>query len=216
MYDYADDNVLFCSSDSLYEAAASLENNTRTALKLFGNNPMQASPSKFQAIVFGHKSKDEICFNINYNKVKATKCIKQLGVYIDENLSFDEHISYLCIKAARLLNSLQRIAKYLSQNANKIVFNSFILSNFNYCPLVWHICGIKHTQKLNNIQERGLRIILNDYQSDNKALKESSVRELMYISRLKQLACFVYKSYNNTGPGLTSYFQNGAVLWVKE
>ena len=45
---------------------------------------MQANPSQFQSIVFGLKSKDEICFNINDYKVKATKCVKQLGVYIDE------------------------------------------------------------------------------------------------------------------------------------
>ena len=154
--------------------------------------------------MFGLKSKDEICFNINDKKVKATKCVKQLGVYIDENVSFDEHISHLCIIAARQLNSLQRIAKYLSQNTKKIVFNSFILSNFNYRPLVWHICSIKNTQKAEKIQERGLRIILNDYQSDYKTLLESSGRELMYISRLKKLAMFVYKSYNNTVPGLTN------------
>ena len=153
VYNYADDNVLSCSGDSLHEVAASLESSTRTALKWFGNNLMQANPSKFQAIVFGLKPKDEICFNVNDYEVKATKCVKQLGVYIDENLSFDEHISQLCIKAARQLNSLQRIAKYLSQKTKKIVFNSFILSNFNYCPLVWHICSIKNTQKIEKIQE---------------------------------------------------------------
>ena len=114
---------------------------------------MQANPSKFQAIVFGPKPKDEICFNVNDYKVKATKCVKQLGVYIDENLSFDEHISHLCIKAARQLNSLQRIAKYLSQKTKKIVFNSFILSNFNYCPLVWHICSIKIHKKLRKFKK---------------------------------------------------------------
>ena len=204
VYNYADDNVLSCSGDSLHEVGASLESSTRTALKWFGNNMMQANPSKFQAIVFGLKPKEEICFNVNNYKVKATKCVKQLGVYIDENLSFDEYISHLCIKAARQLNSLQRIAKYLSQNTKKIVFNSFILSNFNYCPLVWHICSIKNTQKIEKIQERGLRIILNDYQSYYKALLEASGQELMYISRLKKLACFVYKSYNDTGPGLAN------------
>ena len=41
---------------------------------------MQANPSKFQAIMFAIKSKDEICFNIDDNKVKATKFVKQLGV----------------------------------------------------------------------------------------------------------------------------------------
>ena len=72
-------------ADSLHEVAASLESSTRTALKWFGNNLMQANPSKFQAIVFGLKPKDEICFNINDNKIKATKSVKQLDVYIDEN-----------------------------------------------------------------------------------------------------------------------------------
>ena len=109
MYNYADDYVLPCSGDSLHEEADSFESSTRTALKWFGNNLLQANTSKFHAIVFDLKSKDEICFNINDNEVKATKCVKQLCVDIDENLSFDEHISHLCLKAARQLNSLQRI-----------------------------------------------------------------------------------------------------------
>ena len=122
---------------------------------------MQANPSKFQAIVFGHKTKDDdICLNMNDDKVEATKCVKQLAVYIDEYFSFDEHISQLCIKVARQLNSVQRIVKYLSQNTKKIVFQ-------------WY-----------------------------KTLLESLGRELMYISRLKKLAFFVYKSLNDIGPGL--------------
>ena len=60
VYNYADDNSLSCSGDSLHEVPASLESSTRTALKWFGNNLMQANPNKFQAIVFGLKSKDEI------------------------------------------------------------------------------------------------------------------------------------------------------------
>ena len=77
VYNYADDNILSCSGDSLHEVATSLESSTRTALKWFGNNLMQANPSKFQAIVFGLKPKDDICFNVNDYKVKATKCVKQ-------------------------------------------------------------------------------------------------------------------------------------------
>ena len=159
---------------------------------------MKANPSKFQGIVFGFKAEaDDICFNINENKVEATKCVKQLGVYIDENLTFGEHISHVCMKATGQVNSLQRIAKYLSQKTKNVVFNSFIMSNFSYCPLVWHICSVKSTKKVETIQERGLRIVLNDYQSDYKTLLEISGRELMCISRLKKLASFVYKCLNS-------------------
>ena len=72
--------------DSLQEVATSLDSSTLTALKWFEYNLMKANPNKCQAIVFGLKAKaDDICFNINENQFEATKCVKQLGVYIDEN-----------------------------------------------------------------------------------------------------------------------------------
>ena len=40
------------------------------------------------------------------------------------------------IKAARQLNALSRISKYLDTKSK-----TNILSNFEYCPLVWHFCG---------------------------------------------------------------------------
>ena len=69
---------------------------------------------------------------------------------------------------------------------------------------MWHICIVKNTKNVEKIQERDLRIVLNDYQSDYKTLLETSRREMMYISRLKKLVCFVYKCLNNTGPGLAN------------
>ena len=142
VYNYEDDNVLCHSGDpSLQEVVASYESSTRTALKwFFGNNLMLASPDKFQTIVFGLKTKyDDICFNINWIKVEATKCMKQLGAYIDDNLSFSEHISHLCIKAARQLNSLQKIIKCLSENAKMIVFSSFIFYQISIIALKYGI-----------------------------------------------------------------------------
>ena len=62
-----------------------------------------------------------------------------------------------------------------------------------------YICSVK---KVDKIQERDLRIVWNDYQSDYKTLLEISGRELMYIFILKKLASFVYKCLNSTGPGL--------------
>jgi hypothetical protein len=36
------------------------------------------------------------------------------------------------------------------------------MSNFNYCPLVWHFCGETNTKKIEKIQERALRFIYNE------------------------------------------------------
>ena len=54
---------------------------------------------------------------------------------------------------------------------NKLtIFHSFILSNFNFCPLAWHFCSKANTMKLEKIQERALRFIYEDYNSTYEEL----------------------------------------------
>jgi hypothetical protein len=36
---------------------------------------------------------------------------------------------------------------------------SFILSNLNYCSITWHFCSEKNTLKMEKIQERALRFV---------------------------------------------------------
>ena len=45
------------------------------------------------------------------------------------------------------------------------IFRVFIVSNFNYCPLVWHFCGKTNTSKIEKLQERALRFVFNDFTS---------------------------------------------------
>ena len=55
----------------------------------------------------------------------------------------------------------KRIGKYLCKLGKLNVYYSFVLSNFNYCPLTWHFCGEVNTKKIEKIQERALRLILS-------------------------------------------------------
>ena len=55
----------------------------------------------------------------------------------------DEHISNVCKKASRQLNVLKRIGGNSCKLGKLNVYYSFIMSNFNYCPLTWHFCGEK-------------------------------------------------------------------------
>ena len=61
--------------------------------------------------------------------------------------SFNNHISDLCKKASNQLNAMRRIQKYMGFKKKKVVLNSFVLSNFSYCPLVWHFCSSKFIEE---------------------------------------------------------------------
>ena len=63
--------------------------------------------------------------------------MKILGIHIDSKLNFNGHIAFLYIKAARQLNVLERMKGYLDYVSRMAIYNSFIISNFNHCPVVW-------------------------------------------------------------------------------
>ena len=59
-----------------------------------------------------------------------------LGITIDNNLTFKSHLKNICEKANQKLNVLARILNFTSIFQRKILLNSFINSQFSYCPLI--------------------------------------------------------------------------------
>ena len=73
------------------------------------------------------------------------------------------------------------------------IYNYFIVSNFNYCPLAWHFCSTSSTNKLENIQERALCFMNNDFTSSLQALLTSTNTAPLHVRRMKQMASKLYK-----------------------
>ena len=72
---------------------------------------MKAHLSKFYAISFKCRKNGEI-FYLDFGD-ELIKPVSLVGVLVDQNLN--DHVSNLCVKAARQTNALHRIAKYNSK-----------------------------------------------------------------------------------------------------
>jgi hypothetical protein len=189
IYNYADDNTLSYADHDLKNVISKLESDSQKMLDWFANNLMQANPDKFQALAIGKKTfKEQICFDLNGSKIKCEEHVKLLGVTIDYELNFDKHISEICKKSARQLNVLKRIGRYLNKLGRLTIYYSFILSNFNYCPVTWHFCSGKNTKKMEKIQERTLRFIYNDYVLNYEELLEKSKMPSLKVRRLRSIS----------------------------
>jgi hypothetical protein len=126
-----------------------LENDSMELINWFSLNLMKANPDKFPAIAIGKKTKSQnLSFNLSGNKIVCEDNVKLLGVTIDSDLNFDNHISEMCKKASRQLNILKRIGKYMNRLGKLTSYYSFILSNCNYCPVIWHYCSEKKSFKM--------------------------------------------------------------------
>ena len=97
--------------------------------------------------------KDFYALKINTQTINPENCIKLLGIEICNTLSFNKHISTPCKKASKQLNTIGRIQKYMGFKEKEVLLNSFVLSNFNYCPPNWHFCSSKSLKKIGKMQE---------------------------------------------------------------
>ena len=89
-------------------------------------------------------------------------------------------------KSAGQLNVLCRLKSFLNKNQIKILVNSFIYSNYNYCPLACHFCYKKSMNKTEKIQYRALRFLHNDSDSDCNTLLKKSDKCSMEVQDYEQ------------------------------
>ena len=87
-----------------------------------------------------------------------------------------------------------RLKHYLCHDSRYLEVNSFIFSNFNYCPLIWHFSIFDSEDKLEKLYQRSLKF-LND-KSDIPQTELVSMK----VKRLRTLAIEIFKTLNNLNP----------------
>ena len=163
LHNYADDNTLLCSNANVELLKHELVHCTDIALNWFVNNCMKDNPDKFKCMFIGKKCHlENIVLKLEGNDIFSESFVKLLGVYLDNDLNFDKHVSLLCRRAGHQIRALQRISKYLDLKGRIDVYNAFIASNFRYCDTIWHFCSSKSAYNIEKLNKRALRTTLND------------------------------------------------------
>ena len=202
VYNYADDNTLGFFSKNIPDLVEVLEEQSNVALDWLAYNEMIANPEKFHAIIVKKDRSDTTGINIKIKgqNIKTESTVKLLGVKLDNKLNFNPHISELCKKAANQLNVLKRLKRFIGFETRKLLVQSFVYSNFNYCPLVWHFSSAKSLHKVERIQERALRFQYDDHNSSYQELLQRSGRCFMHVSRLRSFCVEIYKTMKKLNP----------------
>ena len=78
--------------------------------------------------------------------------------------------------------------------------NSFVESQFSWCPLIWMYCSKTANDKINRIHERALRIVYLDYTStfEELLLKDKSVN--IHQRNIRLVAIEMFKVLKKLGP----------------
>ena len=122
---------------------------------LFSKSFLKANAYKCQLIA---SSKIPVDIQVSDINVNSESRVKFLGIHVDNRFNFDYHVSQLCKKATKKLHALARIFKYV-ETKRRVLVNSFITSQFSYCPQIWMFLSRRMEHRINKIHERALHLI---------------------------------------------------------
>ena len=148
----------------------------------------------------------DISLKIDSIEIKSTDKMKLLGVNLDQNLCFDSHIQEIISKSSRQINVLSRLSHMLDLSCKLKILDAFIVSNLNYCCLVYHHCKIRDARKLEALFKRALRFVYLDFASSYKELLCKASRSNLYGSRLRNMLLTVYKIVHGVCPPISMDF----------
>ena len=174
-----------------------LEPNVNKLFNWFRQNSILAYSGKSHFLTNPYERR---CLKINDSVTKSSCSEELLGVLIDSELTFLDHITRLCSKANQKLSALAEVSKYLTLQKRRLLMSSYVTSHFNYCPLVWVIHNRKLNKKINKIYERASRIAYSDHKTNFWELLKIDKSVTIHQKNLQYLLIEIYKVKKGISP----------------
>ena len=197
---YADDHQFYAMSSDIGLVSDNLTQSAIDASEWYTSNFLRGNLDKYRTLMLGSKLDNNINIVMDDVAVSSTDCLDLLGVSIDRNLRFDEHMSKIYEKSSQRVGVLMRLRNLIPTGTKLQLFKAAILPYLTYSHLVWHFCRASDSRKLERVQERALGAIYCDRSASyNKLLSIANLCTLRN-RRLQDMAVLMYKTKNNICP----------------
>jgi hypothetical protein len=164
---YADDTQLYfsLSPKQPHLGIDTLQRCLHSLHAWFSLNGLSLNPSKSDAVLFSTRQRRQSFaplshVNVSGTEVKLSDSLTTLGVILDNNLTFNNHISHLCKSSLYHLRSLRYIRPCLTLDMAKSVAVAIVQSRLDYCNSLFFGTSQHNIRKLQRIQNTLARIVV--------------------------------------------------------
>ena len=158
-------------------------------------NDLSFNVSKSCLLRFCNRARDVTYTDntINGTDIVTQDHCRDLGVIFSSDLSWIEHYHSISAKAYQILGLIRRsFSLSVPTRVKKLLFLSLVRSRLTYCSQVWRPRYIKDISLLEQVQCRGTKYILDDFQSDYRSrLISLHLLPLMYTYELLDILFLV-------------------------
>ena len=211
---FADDTNIFFSHKSIDSLLSIVNAELIHVAEWFKANKLSLNLGKTNYVLFRSRRKSvpptDHILSIDSIPIAQVYSSKFLGVYIDQHLTWKDHINNISTKVAKNIGILSRVSYLLPAKVKLSLYYSLVYPYLIYCNIAWASNYPSRLNRLSILQRRVVRIIAGRSLIVNTAEGYSSLRILTIPQINKLLICeFVYRFINNTLPStFSSYFSN--------
>ena len=211
---FADDSNLFLSGKDPDQLIRTMNVELIHIVKWLQVNKLSINLKKTHFMIF-RKRKVKITLKekifINNVKISQIEKTKFLGVMIDHNLTFINHMKYTKGKIAKAIGILYRGKKFFNEITMKTLYNVFVYPYLMFCIEVWGKNCDKYLEPVLKKQRHALRLITGV----SKRTPTTPIREKFKLLSLQEIyiyavQLFMFKVHHKKVPPifLTFYVKN--------
>ena len=93
-------------------------------------------------------------------RLEQCPTVKLLGLHLDQNLTWDSHVTQIVKKCNRSLAQVGRVKDLLPRQQRIAVVNALIIPHIDYCCSVWGNTTQNNIRRLQVVQNRAARLAL--------------------------------------------------------
>ena len=117
---------------------------------------------------------------IGDDRISPISSIKYLGVQVDQYLHLEGHVLTITNKVSRGIRMLRLAKRYLPLETVQMMYIRLIEPYFRYCCPIWGSASSTNLQKLQKLQNRAARIVIDSpYDAHSAPIIKNSVGLLL-------------------------------------
>lgn len=206
---FADDTVIYCSHRDVDTCVRNMNIELENLSNVIYQHKLKLNITKTKAMIISKKKDNNyanIKISINNEEIDIVDKVKYLGIYMDKNLNFNEHVNEIIKKIGKKVGVLNRIGNKLNIQQKIQFYKSCIECHMNYCSTILFLANEKDLNRLQILQNKCMRNILRT----SKCCSAEKMLDVLELMSFKKRILFnvvyinMYKIVNKIWPSYLS------------
>ncbi|XDV25727.1 hypothetical protein PO909_029595 [Leuciscus waleckii] len=154
----------------------------------------------------------DFTIQLDSSSITPSRSVRNLGVTVDDQLTFTDHISKTALSCRFALHNIRKIRPFLTEHATQLLIQALVITRLDYCNAL--LAGLPScaTKPLQMIQNAAARLVFNEPKRAHVTPLFISLHWLPLSARIKFKALtLAYRSVTGSAP---SYFHSLLQVYI--